>query len=306
MILFLGFWENAAVVFERQISSDFVSEITVRRDHRGGELRRDAKVKGHINSAGEIHLVVLIHGFSVDEEAARTAYAQFRKNLPQENKMQLTQFFWPGDAHVSGLMSKVLYPWMPDRAENAALRLVTYLAGPLSSQAQGTVNLYIVAHSLGCRLTLETLRILSTHGDKFRIKLVALMAAAVPIHAIKPNGRYALIDLASDRVQVHYSRRDLVLGAIFKAGQLFHSTNPTNRLKGRGALGFAGLPREYDHMPHIVDNRTQLGHGGYWSDPDVAEKVAEDLPSRARHVRARAAVRGRKVSVSFTSPRQIN
>ncbi len=297
------------MVSERIVTSDFISEITVRMDPRGGRLRTKADAKGHIDTSGETHLVLLIHGFAVNEEDARRAYQSFRNNLPSDRKMQLTQFFWPGDAHVSSIRSKLGYSWMPDRAEEAALLLEEILIEKLARQGTGTINLYIVAHSLGCRLTLETLRLLRSHKNRVRIRLVVLMAAAVPLYEIKPNSsslaRFNLRKMNSEQIQVHYSRRDLVLRYIFQAGQLASASNPMNRISGRRALGSVGLPKSYDQMHHINDYKTRNGHGGYWEDENLASQVAQYLPSRARLVRARDPVRGREIALPFTDERHV-
>jgi pimeloyl-ACP methyl ester carboxylesterase len=297
------------MTFKRTISSDFVSEITVRRDPSGGVLRTVAKEKGHISTNGETHLVLLIHGFAVNEEDARIAYKTFRENLPQDRRMKLTQFFWPGDAHVSSLRSKLGYSWIPDRAENTALLLEQFLVDRLAARGTGTINLYIVAHSLGCRVTLEVLRLLKSHRRHFRIRLVSLMAAAVPTFSVwpdtEPPGKYNLNGLGSDRVQVHYSRWDFILRFIFQTGQFASSSNPSNRIAGRKALGSVGLPRSYDHMHHITDNKTRNGHGGYWGDAQVAEQIAQYLPNRERKVRGRSPVKGRGILLPFTPARQV-
>jgi len=283
-------------VTERHIEDGAIVELSLRTAPEGGKARNTVHANRQLSLMGETHLVLLIHGFNVNEQAARNAYKQFQRNVPEDRRLQMAWVFWPGDKYSNAVGSALSYSWMPKRAQYCALKMAGHIAKEIVARAKGTVNFYIVAHSLGCRLTLELLRILSVSNDDVRIRLVALMAAAVPTYMVKPGEHLDLLEFGGDRVRVLFSRKDLILKYIFRPGQRFESSSPVNWVFGRAALGSKGLPQTFPRTNRISEEETKLGHGGYWSNYPVARTLASDLPISERVIAQRPDNRERSIN----------
>ncbi|WP_371808341.1 alpha/beta hydrolase [Ruegeria sp. HKCCD6228] len=256
----------------------------------GGQLRRSVKARGSITDVGERHVVLLIHGFNVDERAAREGYAAFREHLPPERRSNSAIVLWPGDRFggvFARVSSGVMYSWMPRRAEDTALKLHRYLSQHHLSRSNGTTHLYIVAHSLGCRVALELARLIDTDGDhrRDRLRLIALMAAAVPLYMVQPGERLNLLEHGGERLRILYSKQDKVLKRMFRLGQFFESSTPTSRFFLRRAMGRSSLNTTFPKSSRISEEDTKLDHGEYWPSYKVARSLAPDLP-RSRRLKA--------------------
>ena len=94
------------------------------------------------------------------------------------------EFHWPGDDRRGALASTVTYSFRIEPAHSSAIRLVDSLDNekPLTPN----LSLYIVAHSLGCRVTLEALREIANRKKKDQyngpvVRKVVLMARGCPL-----------------------------------------------------------------------------------------------------------------------------
>ena len=80
----------------------------------------------------------------------------------------------------------------------------------------------IVAHSLGCRVALEALRIVRGMGAGYaggRIEAVFLLAAAVPVRRCEPTDTWYPRPWQRCAEYVLYSRDDRVLRGAFRPGE---------------------------------------------------------------------------------------
>lgn len=218
------------------------------------------------------HLILLIHGYNVDEEKARATFEAFREmqkdlaNLSSAEKVangRLVEVYWPGDAEW-GIVSLLFYMKSIDQAINTSQVLANSLAQAARVSGEKTID--VVAHSMGCRLALELLRNLRNLKG-ITIRRVMLMAAAVPTIMLDSGHRRDLRDAIEETVSkwgegLHslYSTHDMVLGGAFPLGQTLaggdEGSFPT-------ALGF----NKWDGVtpPFFWQSKNaQAGHSDYW------------------------------------------
>ena len=210
-------------------------------------------------------LVVLIHGYNTGDAAAARSFAAFRQRLrgavPHE---QIWEFHWPGD-HPNRLVSAASYAVRVQSAERAGAALARFLA-----TRPHLSSLCIVAHSLGCRVALETLAQIADEPTYRgpRPEHVFLLAAAVPTRLCR-DGRYPYSPPLTDAAQyVFYSTRDAVLAVGFPAMQAVVSLSEEGE-----AVGYLGRP--------VSRWRTRTGvcldHGEYWTSATISREVATTL-----------------------------
>jgi esterase/lipase superfamily enzyme len=217
-------------------------------------------------------LVLLIHGFANTEPEAHGSYAAFQENLSAALGISLPsgmvwEFHWPGGFDESKLMAFVRYPGTVKAAGWSGDRLARFLHNdPRVGKHQ---QLYVVAHSLGCRVILQALLTISEEfGEDYNgpaITDVALLAAAVSSTACRPDIGYFL-PLPRTREHVFYSDRDTALRPrYFDVGQRV-SGEPYER---GSAVGRTGMPdrRWYASGPTCLD------HKEYWRAGSIARAV---------------------------------
>ncbi len=198
----------------------------------------------------------------------RFARSSCRNNRPvcgfaAELERLLGDAFWPGDADWPGpldWLDALVYPAAVHTAQQAAV-----LLADLIERIPGLLRAHFVAHSLGCRVVLETLNFLWARG-RLSIGAICLMAASVERDTVAPGGRFAdllaALGEAGSEILVLHSRRDQVLRFTFPLGQTG---------AGEGflpeALGLEGPP---PGMPGRVTGRRVAGanHGDYWGQQD--------------------------------------
>lgn len=208
-------------------------------------------------------LILMIHGFNTTAAEAADGYAQFRDLVARQAPRlarQLCAVYWPGDSGLKGGG----YPWLVERARVCGAMLGDWLA----EQERDVV---IIAHSLGCRLTLEALARLREHPGGPRIR-VFLMAAAVPVGLVGQEERLAIASQRAASVDVLSSRTDGVLAFWFRLGQ---SVAPGEAHVLPEAVGLRGLPgletwSRTAEMPGY-------DHGDYWLGQRAASHLAHRL-----------------------------
>jgi hypothetical protein len=270
-------------------------EISLRERCYGGAVRRRAKESPEGILRRSRRVLLLVHGFNVSLCAAEKSYEKFVGALPFRWRGRTLWTYWPGDATISGqgsndpaglwsdLWSVIRYSWQANQAEESALVLRDYLE-EATNERTFPVRLSIIAHSLGCRLALEFIRLLGTRKN-VKLELVILMAAAVPQYLCKPHQRYDLSTHGDTNFIIYYSYRDEVLLGAFRPGQFAAATDPTSRIFGRAAIGRKGLTGT---IPSNVRQRQVFHrHGGYWSDRDIAIAAVDNMDKTGRPVTKR-------------------
>ncbi len=246
------------------------ARLSFRQRPQGGEVKPEPSEPEYRQLTGRRHLLLLIHGYNnnlkVGEEAYRGFEALQRElaNLDDDTPVaggRLIQVYWPGDADW-GIVSPLFYPWSIERARRTAVALADTLAR--AAHESGHKQLDIVAHSMGCRLTLELLKALRRKSD-ITVGRVVLMAGAVPTFMLEPRpDRHELRD-AFDKVLSEaglslYSSSDLVLSVAFRLGQ--------SAATGEGffptALGHEFWADAVAPVKLTQQENPNAGHSDYW------------------------------------------
>ena len=257
-------------------------QISLRTRVEGGALRIPAEPIGRPDTLARRECLVLVHGFNQTDGQAARGYHGFRERqdavfAPASGALdaRLADAYWPGDAAwwwVFDHADFLVYPRAVETAIDAAPPLAA-----LVRQLPNLVRVDFIAHSLGCRLVLETMRLLHAAGSP-HIGRVCLMAPAVPSEFLEYPERYydllTALEDAGTEIRVLHSLRDGVLHWAFPPGQAL-AGEASVRALGRhgptpGMPGWGGRLTERE----IV----QAGHGDYWghSGSDASKIATED------------------------------
>ncbi len=178
---------------------------------------------------------------------------------------------WPGDFGPK-LLSAPTYSFQIGRATKAGEILGDSLAG--WSQGGGLREVVLVAHSLGSRVALETIRQLRRHKQAPEVLGCVLMAGAVPEHEVVDQEYFARLEAAYGRPVevVMYSGHDWVLRFTFPLGQTLRTDQWTSPVLPR-AIGLKGGPVDRWRAGNRLD-MAPYGHGDYWKNRYTAEVVS--------------------------------
>jgi pimeloyl-ACP methyl ester carboxylesterase len=249
--------------------------LSLRTEFEGGDLRRPGLPRWKSLAVSQPDLIVLVHGFNNNQEEAEVAYLGFRDRQGELLQASAARFedtladvFWPGDADwgMFDVLDFLVYPRTIQTAKDAAPLLADYI-----QQRTDVLNLYFIGHSMGCRVVLETIRVLKERGYPIPIRKVCLMAAAVPTHEVCPGGRLSQALEAPESLRVLYSPADTVLRFAFPLGE---------SAGGDGILPVAvGRYGDVPMSPGKIDRDwiPNAGHSDYWGWNNSAEsKVAAE------------------------------
>jgi alpha/beta hydrolase family protein DUF900 len=239
-------------------------------------------------------LILLVHGYDNTVQAATGSYNAFLANLQAwlaqnaPNRVNLDDvflFFWPGDKNW-GPLSFGSYPLEIPPAIQSAASLETYLSGLIGPNGL-TIDLFVIAHSLGNRLLIELLKNLASLGaGRLQVRYVCLMAAAVPVAMVGTGGALQAAARSANAL-ILYSTSDLVLEFGFPLGET---------LAGEGhfpeAVGRHGNPSA-DWT--ATQQMKSYGHHDYWTNKNTPPQVA----------RIFGVVLPNQISQSTIAPRQL-
>lgn len=223
-------------------------------------------------------IVLMTHGFNVSLEKGKSSLQKLANFLNLTADAAMVSVLWPGD-HQLGVIS---YPAEGRDADDSATQLVRFLDRVTSKYARPPVSL--VAHSLGCRLVLETAKQLTAGG--WVIDQACLMAAAVNDYSLAADRDYLDACEAALRVGVLASRKDYVLRLAYPIGNAVEGFLFSDQKLGK-ALGYHG-PRadkkSGQSVPDtvhavVIKNEHKVGHGDYLPFWDA-------LPSREQRAAA--------------------
>ncbi len=300
--------------------------LSLRASPLGGAILDSPELQPPHQISRARRLLILVHGFNVDLCAACRSYETFKERLVLKWRVRSLPLYWPGDSATrlarlrgqSGLTtefkSKLSYPFQIKRAVRSAEILSSFLAGNIGRHRsrRSRLEINIVAHSLGCRLTLELLKRLRKN-DKISVRLAVLMAAAVPFFEVRRNGDLRTAIETPARVLLYRSEYDGVLGAIFRAGQTVERPwLHVWRRSDRNALGRNGWKNCAHEKPRTVTEIvTGNDHSEYWADGNIPDDIASEFNGshRKKPLRHSLEVRrlpgGRVIEYKIVAPRKM-
>ena len=265
--------------------TDNRNELRARESESGGDLT-DIQNPSGILMDGKSEVVLLVHGYNNKVEDAADSYNSFIDNVnkktlrpllsndPQKGNLPVFKLFWPGDWDVNDIVSSASYPWMVRRAPKVADVLEKYL-NTLNGPGGQPMQIHVVAHSLGCRVTLDLISLLRSRPQSGNHKIVSftLMAAAVPEYMLSDGDIFSFLPEPDKKSQVLVSRKDTVLHWAFPPGQTAAGEGffPT-------AVGRFGLPNIWERSTDFTKKGSSgYGHSNYWSGDESAAEVAAFL-----------------------------
>src|ERR1700682_4768766 len=248
-------------------------EFYVRAKPEGGKLLVPPELRALPDALSRRECLVLVHGFNNTDSEAADAYFGFRLRekaifaTPDLGgfERRFGDTYWPGDADWWSFFDKVDFlidPSAVHTAVKAANELVELLW-----QMPNLERVDFIGHSLGCRVTLETLLLLRTRTLPL-IGRVVLMAAAVPSEMLERNGKFfnLLMELWAEGIEilVLHSTADKVLHFAFPPGQaLAGGKEASDRALGR--FGPSGMMPEWKKTLTAEPN-PGADHSDYWGD----------------------------------------
>ncbi len=241
--------------------------LSVRKGNES--VGREVKDLGTAHARTSPRLVILIHGYNTTEEEAGNAYGKFAELLAAASRRgtaelgSIWELHWPGDHPAGGALSALTFD-----GKIRAARISGELFARKWLRKRRGQRVILIGHSLGCRVALETVQWILEEAEEYEgatIEAVFLLAPAVPV-PLCVRGETFSTGVADSLEHVFFSRSDGVLRSAF---------GPGSYLAGEGgpAVGRDGLPEARWHGRHD----TGLGHGDYWGNREVAERVAEVL-----------------------------
>lgn len=231
-------------------------------------------------------LVLLIHGYNNAEGRASESYDAFCQALDAvvptgiRGVGAVWEFYWPGDVPSRPLARTTYLLRLRDARFAGEVLGRTWL-----SDRKGQ-TVYLIAHSMGCRVALEAVRTIAEERargtyDGADIRAVFLFAAAVPETMCTPDVGWFPASLPGSREYVFYSRSDRVLQVAFRIGQRRARKASGDRREGAPAVGRDGRPD--GRWASRIE--TDFGHEDYWGSRDLSEDIYQLLvPGRWREI----------------------
>lgn len=217
----------------------------------------------------ESKITFLLHGFNVNRQDGRNSLLRLAGRLPSSSDGAIVAVLWPGDHWVRAIS----YPFEGNDADDSAAEMARFIDRVLRPETE----LNFVSHSLGARVVMETVNRLI--GDRYSIRQVCLMAAAIDDFSLANPEDYRLAVATADRVAVLASREDLVLKLAYPIGDFLQAFFFFWKDDVGLALGYHGpkpsndnsIPEQVYHL-QIPDGK-KSGHGDYLpSDPPSANQ----------------------------------
>jgi pimeloyl-ACP methyl ester carboxylesterase len=216
-------------------------------------------------------VLILVHGYQNSADGAGRSYSRLLAKLHIPPDFSVWEFHWPGD-HPVKPVSVMTYSARTDRATLSGDLLAEKF---VATELKRRHYVYIIAHSLGCRVALAAVKKIREQIAKdvykgAQLRAVFLLAAAVPVRMCELNSQtpppYDRPLDGSDEY-VFYSRRDLALRFGFPLGQRAHGEWGEHG----PAVGRDGHPRDGRWKER---SNTRLRHGEYWASGHVAQNVS--------------------------------
>ncbi|HEY9104803.1 hypothetical protein [Chitinimonas sp.] len=216
-------------------------------------------------------VILLMPGYNVSDAKAHRELRHFEDHLRRvasQLSPHVGWLLWPGDWSVP-LLRGAAYPFKLARTAAIGEAVAAFVAENFRGVDARTIEVVLVAHSLGCKVALEAaegLRQALPWMNPSQLKLF-LMGAAVASEEVASGGRLYQAARYSDARGVLHSSSDWILQTAFRAGQAVTPRQPWRS----AAVGVRGEPAgTWTYSEPMAG----YGHGAYWNSRACAEHFA--------------------------------
>lgn len=255
----------------------FEPYVSYRLEKSGGGIRDFWLVSGGGLFTRHRTVLFLVHGYNNPQDKASQSYQHFVARLGKVFP-SIVGVYWPGDNWTGG----AYYIEALERAKVIAGRFARDIH--LAAAGSGGLAIVFAAHSLGCRLALETIRALSfllqtQPIDGLTVSRTVLMAGAVPTYLLKESKDLNLaVRALSVSTKSLYSKSDRVLHYAFPLGE---------SLAGEGFFPTALGRKKWDGSNAVVPTMEQVendgaNHSDYWGGTSSNSKALSCAASEVR------------------------
>jgi hypothetical protein len=264
----------------KRIAPRIVRFISARTAQAGGTVSNAITPPGF--SPRSNRLVILIHGYNVNQPNGEASYNTFSQLLQTHNVPELSLlgevigFLWPGDENIK-LIAGLFYPAKMQAARDSGARLAQFLVS-LRGPNGIPMQIILVAHSLGNRVSLEMITDLLAQSNRTwgRMEGYCLMAAAVTVGMADSGGRLSAA-ARSLRTRTMFSEADKVLHWAFPPGETAAGEGFFPQAIGRFGNPLAVWNDQFDLQPYDHGNYFPGLKTGTGVDDRSAQYVAQFL-----------------------------
>ncbi|MYM92789.1 alpha/beta hydrolase [Duganella vulcania] len=262
-------------VFRLDFSSDPARHVIVKEVTELGSVEKFwTSLRKGIEWSDHKETLVYIHGFNQSFQDSVETAATLAVDLEIDGNV--IAFSWPSKKSLLG------YPADLDEATSsvnreALLELLTNVAGQTASK-----HVYVIAHSMGSRLLLESLTLIAASGRKLPVDSVVF--AAPDVESADFTSTVARLDTLAIHMTLYAAGGDRAL----QLSQTIHSASPGQReLLRAGELEGGVLPTK---LLDVIDvskaKHDAVGHSDfvYMAKDDLRALIWFGLPAEARCV----------------------
>jgi len=245
----------------KRIALRIVRFISARTAAAGGTVSN--KITPEDFSPRSNRLVILIHGYNVNQPNGETGYNVFSQQLQTHKVPELSVlgevigFLWPGDENIK-FIAGLFYPAKMQAARDSAARLAEFL--------------------VSLRVSLEMITVLLAQSNRAwgRMESYCLMAAAVVVGDVQNKGRLNPA-ARSLRTRALFSEADKVLHWAFPPGETAAGAGFFPQAVGRFGNPVAIWNDRFDLQPYDHGNYFPGLQTGTGVDDRSAQYVAQFL-----------------------------
>jgi len=204
-------------------------------------------------------LFVFVHGFDTDDPTARDQAYTTQLGLDELRPAPVAAYSWDSDVD-----------WEPAKAlADANAQVLADWLGEWDSEDGRAVHL--IGYSLGARVCLETLRVLTDDSQQEVVESVSLLGGAVPHDSVETGGRYGEAIAAVDApVSNFHSSNDRVLSWVYRL---------SDRTRAVGQQGIADPEATPDGYTDVDVTDSVDDHFSYFQpDEGCLPQLVDQLP----------------------------
>lgn len=197
-------------------------------------------------------VLIATHGFNVNRQDGISGLHIWHSLLQLPPSSAFVGLLWPGDSIWAHGLD---YPDEPKVANLAGQLLAPFI----DKNFAGASSISFASHSLGARVVLETVALMSTP-----VRRVILMAGAIDDNCLNTEFQNAAGKIGA--ISVLASRKDRVLSTLFPLGNLIAGIIAEGHPWWHAAIGHAGPSKQWPSnfgAPFMIPDVWEFDHGDY-------------------------------------------